>query len=241
MKKIWVVSIVMSIFLWGSTQVRANPSSAAACDGVDQKFATTPTQPDSANALRLYQKNIASLPDQASMVMLGDSLVQAWPADLAASLSNGTVVNLGVGRDRIQNTMWFLTSFEGRLTTLHPKTVVLLLGTNNIYLDKPCAVELAFKTLFDRIHSLWPQAELVQIQILPRGANMQGAKDAISEVNTFLRNQAAETPPYVSVDASAIACQPGAACVNYREDLLHLTRPGYEQLQGILKSGLPKQ
>ena len=218
-----------------------SPSSAAspACDQADRQIASTPVMSDSANALRRHLTNVASLPNNAEVILLGDSLVQAWPADLSASLANGApVINLGVGRDRIQNTLWLLTSQAEQLKRIQPKAVVLLVGTNNIYLDKPCGVELAFGQLFEQIGRLWPKSRLVQILILPRGQNMQGATEAISEVNASLLSRQKEVPNYRTVDASAIACQGVTPCVNYREDLLHLTREGYEKLTPLVKEKL---
>ncbi|WP_166297710.1 SGNH/GDSL hydrolase family protein [Bradyrhizobium sp. 2S1] len=221
------------------SSVSAAPLSGPACDEADQQIASTPTIPDSANALRRDLKNVSSLPAQASIVMLGDSLVEAWPEDLASSLAAGhPVLNLGVGRDRIQNTLWLLTSFEQQLKRIQPQSVILLLGTNNIYLDKPCGVRLAFDHLFDRISRIWPKAHLVQILILPRGPNMTGAKENISAVNASLSSREKSVQKYRVLDASAIACQNSTPCANYREDLLHLTRTGYEQLTQIVRTNL---
>ena len=60
--------------------VGAAPLSGPACDEADQQIASTPTIPDSANALRRDLKNVGSLPADASIVLLGDSLVEAWPS-----------------------------------------------------------------------------------------------------------------------------------------------------------------
>lgn len=220
------------------------PSSAASpsCDQVDKQIASTPVVPDSANALRRHLNNVASLPQNADVVLIGDSLVQAWPADLSASLANGgSVINLGVGRDRIQNTLWLLTSSGQKLHRIQPKIVVLLVGTNNAYLDKPCGIKLAFDHLFEQINRLWPKSLLLQILILPRGQNMQGAAGTISEVNASLLSRQKKVPNYRTVDASTIACQSGAPCANYREDLLHLTRSGYERLTRLVKEKLSQR
>ncbi|WP_080586161.1 GDSL-type esterase/lipase family protein [Bradyrhizobium elkanii] len=217
----------------------AAPLSTPACDEADQQIASTPILPDSAIALRRDLKNVGSLPAEASVILLGDSLVQAWPEDLTSSLATERpVLNLGVGRDRIQNTLWLLTSSEQQLKRVHPKLIILLLGTNNVYLDKPCGVSLAFDHLFSRISRIWPKARLVQILILPRGPNMEGAKQTIAEVNASLLAREKVVSNYQTLDASAIACQGHTPCANYREDLLHLTRAGYEELTQLVKAKL---
>jgi lysophospholipase L1-like esterase len=186
--------------------------------------------------------NIASLPQNAGVVLIGDSLIQAWPADLSASLVNdGSVINLGVGRDRIQNTMWLLTSSKDKLKRIHPKVVILLVGTNNVYLDKPCGIRLAFDHLFERIGRLWPKSRLIQILILPRGQKMQGAAGVIAEVNSSLLSRQKKIKNLRIVDAASLACQSAATCGNYREDMLHLTRQGYENLTRLVKEKLSQE
>jgi lysophospholipase L1-like esterase len=239
MRHLRVSCVALSIL-----EATVSPSSAATsiCDQVDKKIASTPVIPDSANALRRDLNNTASLPQHADVLLIGDSLVQAWPADLSASLANGApVINLGVGRDRIQNTLWLLTSSEKQLKRIQPKAVILLVGTNNTYLDKPCPIKLAFDHLFKQITHLWPKSRLIQILILPRGQNMQGAAETISEVNASLLSRQKTIPNYRTVDASSLACQSGVPCVNYREDLLHLTRGGYEKLTRLVKEKLLRQ
>jgi hypothetical protein len=240
MLKLRTIPLAMSIVAMAMiSSASAAPLGGPACDEADQQIASTPTIPDSANALRRDLKNVSSLPAQASIVMLGDSLVEAWPQDLTSSLAaGGPVLNLGVGRDRIQNTLWLLTSFEQQLKRIQPQSVILLLGTNNIYLDKPCGVRLAFDRLFDRINRIWPKARLVQILILPRGPNMTGAKENISEVNASLLSREKSVQKYRVLDASTIACRNVTPCANYREDLLHLTRTGYEELTQIVRTNL---
>ncbi|AUC97975.1 hypothetical protein CWS35_29830 [Bradyrhizobium sp. SK17] len=240
MRKLRTIPVALSIVAMATiASVGAAPLSGPACDEADQQIASTPTIPDSANALRRDLKNVGSLPADASIVLLGDSLVEAWPQDLSSSLAAGRpVLNLGVGRDRIQNTLWLLTSFEQQLKRVQPQSVILLLGTNNVYLDKPCGVRLAFDHVFDRISRIWPKARVVQILILPRGPNMTGARETISEVNASLQSREKSVQKYRVLDASAIACRDGTPCANYRDDLLHLTRTGYEELTQIVRTNL---
>jgi hypothetical protein len=67
---------------------------------------------------------------------------------------------------------------------------------------------------------------------------MQGAAETISEVNASLLSRQKEVPNYRAVDAATIACQSGVPCANYREDLLHLTKSGYEKLTHLVKEKL---
>jgi hypothetical protein len=68
---------------------------------------------------------------------------------------------------------------------------------------------------------------------------MQGAAEAISEMNAslFRGRKQKGIPDYRAIDVSAVACQSGLPCDNpcddYREDLLYLTRSGYEKLTAV--------
>ncbi|UFX42811.1 GDSL-type esterase/lipase family protein [Bradyrhizobium sp. 41S5] len=212
-------------------------SSRAACDKTDTQFAVTAAMPDNADALRKYERNVSSLSGDVSTVLLGDSLVEAWPRELSASLGAGPVANLGVGRDRIQNTLWFIEHERERLRKIRPKSIIVLVGTNNIYLDKPCGLMESYQKLFEEIRSLWPNGRIFSIQILPRGEQMKGATENIASVNAELSRRSRELG-IRTIDASDIACGRTTPCANYKSDLLHLTPSGYEALTRIAKQGI---
>ncbi|WP_167528911.1 SGNH/GDSL hydrolase family protein [Bradyrhizobium macuxiense] len=180
---------------------------------------------------------MSGLTGDVSTVMLGDSLVEAWPKELSASLGAGPVANLGVGRDRIQNTLWFIEHERERLRKIKPRSVIVLVGTNNIYLDKPCGVMESYQKLFEEIRALWPNGKIYSIQILPRGEQMKGAAENIGSVNSELSRRSRELG-IRTIDASNIACGRTTPCANYKSDLLHLTPSGYEALTRIARDGI---
>ena len=103
------------------------------CDGEDHLFAVTGSLPDTATALRRHEMLMVHLPTQASVVIIGDSLVQAWPQPLLDRLSpGGVVLNLGVGRDRIQNVIYRLQDPRLSASHLNPTYTVIWAGTNNL-------------------------------------------------------------------------------------------------------------
>lgn len=152
-------------------------------------------------------------------------------------LGAGPVANLGVGRDRIQNTLWFIEHERERLRKIKPRSIIVLVGTNNIYLDKPCGVMESYRKLFDEIRSLWPGSRIFSIHILPRGEQMKGAAENIGYVNSELRRRSKELG-IRTIDASEIACGKTTPCANYKGDLLHLTPPGYEALTRIIRESV---
>ncbi|WP_244064142.1 GDSL-type esterase/lipase family protein [Bradyrhizobium sp. Ce-3] len=229
------LSIVAALCLPSAGRAQQSPRST--CDKTDTQFAISPSVPDNADALRKYERNVSGLTGDVSTVMLGDSLVEAWPKDLSATLGTGPVANLGVGRDRIQNTLWFIEHDREQLRRIKPKTIIVLVGTNNIYLDKPCGVMESYQKLFGEIRSLWPNGKIYSIHILPRGEQMKGAAENIAYVNSELGRRSKELG-IKTIDAADIACGKTTPCANYKGDLLHLTPPGYEILTRITKQGI---
>ena len=74
------------------------------------------------------------------VVLIGDSITHFWGGEPKAKQANGPrswqstfgpyrTLNLGFGWDRIQNVLWRLD--HGELDGLHPRVIVLHIGTNN--------------------------------------------------------------------------------------------------------------
>jgi hypothetical protein len=213
----------------------AIPTTAVAqeqCDGADRYIAETSIPPDSAIGLRRHLAILQALPEHADVVLLGDSLVEAWPQDILDTMGREqSVLNMGVGRDRIQNVTWRLKSGQDRLKNLSPKDVVILVGTNNIYLDKSCGMEIAYNDLLDEIHLLWAKSKIIQIGILPRGIGFKAQEARRVEFNGYLSKMQKSK----FVDADSVACADSSGCDRYQSDLLHLRRSGYELLENLLK------
>ena len=93
MRKLRTIPVALSIVAMATiASVGAAPLSGPACDEADQQIASTPTIPDSANALRRDLKNVGSLPADASIVLLGDSLVEALQEQAAEVGAHAVVV-----------------------------------------------------------------------------------------------------------------------------------------------------
>lgn len=86
------------------------------------------------------------------VVMLGDSILHYWAGEPKApiirseaswkALFDGkTSANLGFGWDRVENVLWRVNNRE--LAELKPKTVVLLIGTNNLEFNTAAETEWA--------------------------------------------------------------------------------------------------
>lgn len=75
------------------------------------------------------------------VVLIGDSITHFWAGEPKSARASGPkaweeafgglrVLNMGFGWDRTQNVLWRLR--EGEFEGIHPRTVVINIGTNNL-------------------------------------------------------------------------------------------------------------
>src|SRR6516162_2990968 len=67
--------------------------------------------------------------DQQSVVFLGDSITQGWGDQMGGSFAGVKVANRGISGDTSRGV---LIRLDEDVLSLHPKGVVLLIGTNDI-------------------------------------------------------------------------------------------------------------
>ncbi len=118
------------------------------------------------------------------LVFVGDSITHAWgglPAAgarkkgervLRTAFAGHRVLNLGFGWDRTQNVLWRLDN--GEFAKLHPKFVVLNIGTNNTSgtpnarQNTPDEIADGVRAICDRIRKQAPQAKIILMAVFPR-------------------------------------------------------------------------
>jgi lysophospholipase L1-like esterase len=146
------------------------------------------------------------------VVMLGDSILHYWAGEPKAPIVRGqdswdelfqgkTVANLGFGWDRVENVLWRVNN--GELTALQPKTVVLMIGTNNLEFNTAAEIRMGIEAVCTAIHKILPESKIHVIGILPRRlpAKLMASP---SEVNAELHQHLAGTARVHFHDLSAI-------------------------------------
>jgi lysophospholipase L1-like esterase len=137
----------------------------------------------------------------ADVVMIGDSITHFWeerngPQIWKDLFRDRTVRNLGYGWDRTQNVLWRLD--QGELDRVHPKRVVVLIGTNNITGTKNCRANTApeivegVRAVLQRVRAKAPQAGITLMALLPRWGAADPRRALIAEVNRGLELLATE-------------------------------------------------
>ena len=123
------------------------------------------------HALQRHRKAIAEGPKEVDLVFLGDSITRGWEGNGAKVLEElrqtYSIHTLGIGGDRVQHNIWRVRN--GEFDGYRAKLVMLMIGTNNNYGDRPEAVAAGIKVLLGDIRAKQPQAKVVLVPIFPRG------------------------------------------------------------------------
>ncbi len=130
------------------------------------------------------------------LLFLGDSITDNWskaPEIWNKYYGQYEPANFGIGGDTTQNVIWRID--QGELDGIHPRVVVLMIGTNNTGTDSASAIFAADRKIVQLIREKIPGTKVLVLAIFPRGArkNRDGTIDpgtkrmeAIREVNRSL-------------------------------------------------------
>jgi lysophospholipase L1-like esterase len=189
------------------------------------------------------------------VVLIGDSITHFWggdppgpnhgPESWKAAFAGRRVLNLGFGWDRTQNVLWRLD--HGEFTGLHPRWVVLLIGTNNLTgtaharENTPAEIVAGIAAISQRIGAMSPQTRIVHMAVLPRGRKADDAfRPKIAEVNRLLTAYAAqEHHAFIDIGAQLVDAA-GTIPPELMGDACHPTDRGYAVWAAALRSEFAK-
>lgn len=212
--------------------------SALAADA-PTNVATTPAQrPEPGSQQRHARFNEISKEGKAQLVFLGDSITQGWEgAGKAAWEKHWASMNaagFGIGGDRTEHVLWRLDNgnFEG----LKPKTIVLMIGTNNTGHQGrngyTCSAEdtaSGVKAILGKLKVKCPEAKVLLLAIFPRGANADDAFRKQNDATNAIIKGYADDKKVFFMDIGSKFMQPdGTLSPEIMPDKLHLSPKGYD-------------
>jgi len=104
------------------------------------------------------------------LLFLGDSITAGWlgpgKAVWTKNYADLNVANFGIGGDRTEHVLWRIDN--GELDGIHPKVLILLIGTNNIGWPAEEILKGDLK-IVQEIHEKLPDTKLLLMGIFPRG------------------------------------------------------------------------
>lgn len=183
--------------------------------------------------MELHERQLATIRNERPQVyFLGDSITQGW----TNSKSGGSVWTakikplgagcFGIGGDRTENVLWRVQN--GLFADSQPRLVVLMIGTNNIYRNKPSDVAEGIKTIVAEIRNLSPETKILLLGIFPRDEKPgTEARRKIPEINADISSLAdGKTIFYLDLGGKFLAPD-GTISKEIMPDFLHLSTAGY--------------
>jgi len=185
------------------------------------------------------------------IVLIGNSITHFWggepllkyadgsarkpngPKAWASVFGNYRVLNLGFGWDRTQNVLWRLD--HGELDGLHPKTIIIGIGTNNTSQTVNARINTApeivegIAAICKRVRSKTPGAKIVLMAVLPREQSpTHPRRILINEINKLLEVYANENKiSFVNIGPKMLAPD-GTLTRDMAGDFCHPTEKGYQ-------------
>lgn len=104
------------------------------------------------------------------VLFLGDSITEGWaraPEVWEKYYKPYDAANFGIGGDRTEHVLWRIA--QGELDGIHPKVVVLMIGTNNSGTHTAQQIAAADKKIVGQIRAKLPQTKVLLLAVFPRG------------------------------------------------------------------------
>lgn len=172
--------------------------------------------------------------DQGAVVFLGDSITQGWGVDFRKSFDGLKLANRGIGGD---TTRGMLLRLQEDVLALHPKAVVLLMGTNDIETDVPVdAIGRNFQKIVAALKAHDPRMPVIVCRVFPSSSAKKRPKETILAVNEKIAAAVKGDPQFTVLDTYALFATPdGDAIPALFPDLLHLNAAGYARWAAALR------
>ncbi|MDB5591245.1 GDSL-type esterase/lipase family protein [Enterovirga sp.] len=193
-----------------------------------------PVPPTKESYLKRFRAMSAALPEEADLILIGDSLAASWPSALLEGARGGRrVLNLGLAGDRVETTAWRLGA--GRTEHLRPRELVLLVGSNNLTDgDAPEAIAAGIGQVVRQARWLWGEPDTVVVTVPWRGP-APGFRDGERlRLNALLGRDLPATLGARVIDADRALDHSPPAYPGFLPDLVHLSPDGYRQLTRAL-------
>ena len=204
-----------------------------------QPATTTPVSREPGAAARQNLVLERAHTSHAQIVLLGDSITEGWegaPEQLQALVGLRSAANLGVGGDRTQHVLWRLE--QAPLSAIKPKVIVLMIGTNNIYDDSANDIIAGIHAVVELLSAQCPNAEILVLDIPPRGDVQDSAREKIAQINIGLTlGMWPQHARFVRVSNQFLKPD-GPIDPVIMPDLLHFSQKGYALWAAAIKPEL---
>jgi lysophospholipase L1-like esterase len=172
------------------------------------------------------------------VLFVGDSITDFW-RNRGSNVWNAYyaplhAANFGISSDRTQHVLWRIE--HGELDGIHPKAVVLMIGTNNTGKEQdkktirntpPEVIEGVTAVVRD-IHAKLPETKILLLAIFPRAQPGDPFRDQIKEINAAIAKlDDGKTVTFLDIGPKFLEAD-GTLSKEIMPDLLHPNEKGYK-------------
>lgn len=172
--------------------------------------------------------------DQGAIVFLGDSITQGWGDNFSSLFPGLKLANRGISGD---TTRGVLLRLQEDVLALHPKGVVLLIGTND--LEEGAAPETIagnLKLILAALHEHNPAMPVILCNVFPSAEAKKRPVAQIRAINRLYFALLKDLPQVTWLDTFALfANAQGDAKPEEFPDLLHPNAIGYAKWEAALR------
>jgi lysophospholipase L1-like esterase len=178
--------------------------------------------------------------DQNAIVFVGDSITEGWHSlqqDFAGLPVK--VVNRGIGGDTTPNLLYRL---QDDILSLHPRALVILIGTNDLgEHTSPADIAGNLRELHARIRAAYPAIPIAWCLVMPRRGDDTYPR-RIHKLNALVKRLARKDPQITVCDTfTPLALADGSSkAEDFVGDHLHLNAAGYAVWAGVIRPVLEK-
>lgn len=206
--------------------------SNSATNAVLSNTATNPV-PLGAGWVRRHEGFVAQAKQGGiDILFMGDSITDFWRSR-GSNVWNQYyapqhAANFGISGDRTQHVLWRMDN--GELDGIHPKVVVLMIGTNNGRKNSPEQIADAIKIILDTIRAKCPDTKILLLGVFPRNRPMDTPQEiaAPAKINDIISKfDDGKMIRYLNINDKFLGPD-GKVPADIMPDFLHPNEHGYQ-------------
>jgi lysophospholipase L1-like esterase len=166
------------------------------------------------------------------LLFLGDSITDFWPHGGKESwqkFAKYDPADFGISADRTEHVLWRLAN--GELDGIHPRVVVLMIGTNNIghfAEEQPEWAAAGVKKIVETVHEKLPESRVLLLSVFPRDRKESASRKKVEAINAIIAKlDDGKKTRYLDVTAKFLDAQ-GEIPKDIMPDGLHPNAKGYD-------------
>jgi lysophospholipase L1-like esterase len=161
------------------------------------------------------------------LLFLGDSITHGWNNNDVWQRFYGPrhAANFGIGGDQTQHVLWRIE--HGEIDGIHPRVVVLMIGTNNAGSSTSVEIAAGIRAIVGELHKRLPDSKILLLGVFPRGQKPNGLREQLEDVNQQISSlHDGKALTYLDIGKAFLDAD-GAISPEIMPDYLHLSARGY--------------